>query len=429
MKRFCLLLCCLLTASCLLPTAYSVASLTDCIDATCRITAADGSRGTGCCFERSGGHVYVLTAAHVVGPSETVACEFWRDGHRSERLPGRVIRRIEHNGCDAAIVALKESQFAGLPPKVVPMAPRDYVVRPGETIVSVGCAKGAWSTGWKGHAVGYSGSDLYFTPPPANGRSGSALLNAEGTMIVGLLTARTGDDRQGIATSLQALYKGLGKEVSTNEQCGPNGCPSQQAPPYRALPYRQQHDWEHRQLKPVWPTLPPPVQPTPPIDLSETNQRLEHIAILLENSLAARLAPRSPDETAQAAQKENEQLKATVDELSGEQRSLKQQFEARLAKVKEELGEDASKRDIARAYVKDLAAEKLAGGGGFTIGKLLGGALGLSAPLALAIALAGFFVSRRIGSKIQAGEPLLIERLVDRMDQKIDAIRDKVEKR
>ena len=150
-------------------------AISDCIDATCRVTTADGSRGSGCVFEISRGRVYVLTAAHVVGASETAQCEFWRHGHRSRSIPGWVITRVENDHCDAAVVALEESSFRGILPKVIPVAPRNHIVPPGATLTSVGCANGAWSTGWKGHALGYRGADLHFRPTPADGRSGSAI--------------------------------------------------------------------------------------------------------------------------------------------------------------------------------------------------------------------------------------------------------------
>ena len=100
------------------------ASVSDAIDATCRVTAADGSRGTGCVFEIGQGSIYVLTAAHVVGndATATAKCEFWRGGHQSAPLAGRVIGRSEE--ADAAMVAVPQSALGGLLPGVVPLAPR-----------------------------------------------------------------------------------------------------------------------------------------------------------------------------------------------------------------------------------------------------------------------------------------------------------------
>ena len=208
-RTTCLALSLLLAATCQPCPAQeqTTASWTACVEATCRVTAADGGRGTGCAFERSQGYVFVLTGAHVA-TSPTVQCEFWHRGHQSRPVPGRVILR--HAGTDVAVVAVAESAFAGVLPPVVPLAPPDWVATAGQTLASVGCAGGAWATGWKGHALGYGNADLHFLPAPANGRSGSALFDASGRYIVGLIRARSVDDRRGIATSVQAIYRALG---------------------------------------------------------------------------------------------------------------------------------------------------------------------------------------------------------------------------
>jgi len=438
------------------------ASIDDCIDATCRITAGDGSRGTGCCFERSDGYVYVLTCAHVVGNSPTVQCEFWCAGHVSRPLAGRVVRRSQ--GADAAMVAVPESAFDGVLPKIVPVAPRDYAVRPGETLTSVGCARGTWSTGWKGHALGYSGNDLYFTPTPANGRSGSAIFDAQGRVIVGLLRARTGDDRSGIATSVRALYAAWAGPSGQSEirnlkseitQCPGGTCPTE-GWRYELLPTPQYRQYEegrgeayNQGRRDAWPTLPPSTPPaaTPSVDLTPIGQKLDRIGdgqekiteLLIEMRSEKTPPPPAPAEDpaveavaevkaeVEQTKQQNSQLREAVNALIGDRETLQERFEARLAKVKEELGEDASKVDVARAYVKDLAAEKLGSGEvGLTIGKLATGALGLSGPLALAIGGGLWLVSRRIGRKLEDGEPLLVQRLVDRIGEKIDNLKERI---
>jgi hypothetical protein len=65
------------------------AGISECINGPRRISAGN-TRGTGCAFEQSHGYVYVLTNAHVVGSSSTVWCEFWRNGHVSVPIAGRV---------------------------------------------------------------------------------------------------------------------------------------------------------------------------------------------------------------------------------------------------------------------------------------------------------------------------------------------------
>ncbi len=508
MKRFFLLL----AAYCLLPTAYCVASLTDAIDATCRVTSGN-ARGTGCVFEISRGHAYVLTAAHVAD-GQTVQCEFWRDGHRSKPLRGEVLRRNPADFVDSAIVAIDIAEFAGVLPKVIPMAPRDYVVQPGETITSVGCAKGAWSTGWKGHALDYSGSDLHFTPPPANGRSGSAIFNADATMIVGLLTARTGDDKQGIATSIQALYKGFGSgssEASSKTQWrGSPACPFadddclraerrgdfQQSPKYRVLPYRQQ-----REAGPVWPTLPQTQTPAP-CDMSETNGKLDSIANSLNRLIDLQHAQPPPvlpppvepppvepdpgvteaiesnttgitelrqttdglglrmDETAAQVEALTEittqtnevvqETNKTMNEFTTTHGTIAERVDARLERVKEQVGEDASKMETAIAYVRDWKTEKAANRieDKLAIAKLASG-LGIPLPVAiLGVAVLFLLIRRDRRDKRETGDPLLVEKAAshlpaglenvatriidrfeskfDRMDGKLDAVKDKL---
>ena len=91
------------------------------------------------------------------------------------------------------------------------------------------------------------------------------------------------------------------------------------------------------------------------------------------------------------------------------------------------MGEDAGRRDVARAYAKDLVQEKLSDGKlGLTGGKLIGTALGLSGPLTLGIGVGMWFLSRRVGAKVESGDPLLVQRLFDRVTDRLDDLRDRV---
>lgn len=259
--------------------AYANASLSECIDATCRVS----SGGTGCVFEVTDEYVYVLTNAHVVRGESTIKCVFWQGGHQSSPIPGRVTRVSE--AADAAVIVLYAKHFSGRVPKPIPIAPRDYTLTVGQTIASAGCPGGAWTTGWRGHVLGHNGKDILFTPTPALGRSGSAIFDAGGTQIVGLLWGQANDKSHGTATNTQALY-----DVFSNArkaQCGPNGCPvpnTQRRPilPYggKLIPWKPQTPQSNQ-----WPTLPPVSVPAPSpstqVDFSSVEIRLDNIAGLL----------------------------------------------------------------------------------------------------------------------------------------------------
>lgn len=295
-------------------------SLSGCMDATCRITTPqrtlpDGQRGsdrgTGCAFQRAAGSIWILTNAHVVGDSTVVQCEFWQQGHQSDPLPGRVIAKDA--GLDVAMIEVPEAAFGGRPPAIVPLAEAGDFPRPNDTIISVGCANGAWATGWKGHVLGYQGSDMHFVPPPANGRSGSAVFDAQGTKIVGLVRARSDASGQGIAIGITAMRSQMAlagirvgpaqslaavgptgrpsaATVSSMEQagCGPGGCDALR---YRLLPYRQQQDRQQQDRQQTqqlpqtnpWPTLPAPGPSAAPADLAPIQQQLGRISESLED--------------------------------------------------------------------------------------------------------------------------------------------------
>ncbi len=192
-------------------------SLQDALQATCRISGPQGVRGTGCAFERSQGCVYVLTNAHVASEAN-LACEFWQRGHKSRPLRAHLIRRTKPMpGPDAAILAIPESSFQGILPSVIPIAPRGTRLRAGQTICSVGCAKGSWQTAWQGHVLKDDGRGVYFRPTPAGGRSGSAIFDVKCEAIVGLLKACAVDNSYGLATSTGWLYEVLGTRKARSE--------------------------------------------------------------------------------------------------------------------------------------------------------------------------------------------------------------------
>ena len=105
--------------------------ISECYDATCRVTAPSGEMGTGCVFGIKNSSVYVLTNAHVAvgNGSTTMKCEFWRDGHESLPVPGKIVARDSR--LDAAVIECHQGAFHGLLPRVLSFAHPGEMPAPG----------------------------------------------------------------------------------------------------------------------------------------------------------------------------------------------------------------------------------------------------------------------------------------------------------
>jgi hypothetical protein len=347
----------------------------DQMSATCRITSQGGC-GSGCTFEVDHDWVWILTAAHVVEKTSAVNCEFWRDGYQSAMLRGQVY--VCDPAIDAAIVVVPVRAFGGVLPKAIPIAEASQAPRPGQTVFAVGCAKGSWATGFQGHVTRCGGGQMFFVPPPAEGRSGSAVVNAEGR-IVGIVRIRTGDNREGGAVDVATLRARMGAACKTAAerfcpldevltQCPggrcPNGaCPSGDGPaaPLYGVPRNEN----------PWPNLPRRSPQMVPIhDADETSgkpqsslpwrreiekkeaangESLKHIDSTLRD-LAARPSAPASDGTAQEALRVANDVSRKIDDL---QKSLADQKQAQGQKPAEEK-EQAGQR---RLLTGDLAAD------------------------------------------------------------------------
>lgn len=192
--------------------------INEAMEATCRISSNSGGPiGTGIAVQVEGNYLYILTNSHVVEGKNRVVCEFWRRGFLSPKLISDVIfrKRDDNQGIDIAVIRARVGAFR---PTVIPIGNTQLVAN--SPITSVGVAKGTWPTAWIGHIREYidSGNTMLFVPTPANGRSGSAIMDEGYNNVVGLLYARNNRDGYGYAMSLQGIQKTL-------TQCGPDGCP------------------------------------------------------------------------------------------------------------------------------------------------------------------------------------------------------------
>jgi hypothetical protein len=224
-------------------------SLMDCIDATCRVTAGDGGRGTGVVYKIDNDVVYVITNAHVA-TTPTMKLEFWIDGHKQDVITGKTtVRDVAR---DVAVIEVQAAKFKGLLPAVIPLASRDTVLEVGQEVWSAGCPRGEWTKAWSGHVLRFEGEKdrVVFLPPPFGGQSGSAIFNEGGTEIVALLNLQALNSRNesiyGLAVNIREIHDAIYGELSTEEtrwgqrpapsQCGPRGCPVPEVVPEDILP-------------------------------------------------------------------------------------------------------------------------------------------------------------------------------------------------
>ena len=194
----------------------------DAVSATCRVRW-EGGIGTGVAYYgKVGPDVYVMTARHVMNDkgsfAKSAACEFFLGSPDALSVTGTVM----YPAADVDIVAIRlpKARFGGKLPAIVPLAKEPP--KPGDVLISVGCRYGEVPTAFKTRVVGYRGTDMVFDVTPAEGRSGSAMFNADGTAVCGLLVARDDESRVGIAESVVSFVKAVGRKTL---QCGPGGCP------------------------------------------------------------------------------------------------------------------------------------------------------------------------------------------------------------
>ena len=180
----------------LLLTLHCVLALANPHNAVVRITNG-GSMGSGCVFTSTDTHVWILTNAHVAGQTRgnRVQVEFFYNGRISTKVPGVVgaawYRQGGHR--DIAMVAVDRSRLGQWMPSVIPIAPAGSTVN-WNHVLTIGCPQGRWPSAMMGHGFrheSYAGDVVLFYPAPAPGRSGSAILSADGKQIIGLIAWRS----------------------------------------------------------------------------------------------------------------------------------------------------------------------------------------------------------------------------------------------
>jgi hypothetical protein len=202
-------------------------------DATCYIEqltdVAHGHGGTGFVFEETDTHYRVLTNGHVVQKNARVSLQFFPGGQPQRRVEGVVLWKRETPTFDAAVVEFRK------PSRSIPVIPFVGLTSPlvgrGVDMISVGFRNmKPPPTAFKGRIINMGkDGELTFTPAPANGRSGSAILvdRGEGYEACGLLAWTTIDTAPqaniGFAMSIRIAESGW-REQAAQLNCQNGWC-------------------------------------------------------------------------------------------------------------------------------------------------------------------------------------------------------------
>jgi hypothetical protein len=390
--------------------------------------------GTGVLVDKEGEYGLIITCQHLFREGLGKVTVVFPDG---EAFEARLVHQDRAGDLAALVIARPSAEpvrVAGTPPQ------------PGEPVQS--CGYGPDGRYWcnQGRVVGYSQTaqttgweTLEITGRARQGDSGGPIFNSQGELVAILW----GTDGR----SVSGTYSGRVDRFL------------QQTGRY-LLPWNAKNDPAHRGPSDRAPANPPcspanpaggPSGPVPvpgvsggisAADLSRIESRLDRILELLSGAgqpgQPARSNPSSnvprgggepgvkPAEQAVPSAGQSLQpgvadnqaaaslFRQAVQQLVGELGSLPDRIQARLEKV-QAAGAPTTPETI-RAYVQDFLSEKLADGSlGWTMGKLLAAALGLSGPVALGLTVGAWLIGRRIGRKVQAGEPLLVQQLAERI--------------
>lgn len=179
--------------------------------ATARIRVDDGSsvsRGTGTVIDCRQGEALILTCGHIFRDSDgkgRVEVDLFTPGG-TRGVAGQVVSWDLKR--DLALVSI----FTDVPLEAVRVGSPEFIVKPGHSVVTVGCDGGADPTL---HHSRITAVDKYLGPAnvqvagqPVQGRSGGGLFAIDGTLI-GVCNAADPADNEGLFAALPAIHEQL----------------------------------------------------------------------------------------------------------------------------------------------------------------------------------------------------------------------------
>ena len=199
----------------------------DLIAAAVRLRVSDPnghSWGTGTIIDARQGEALVLTCGHVFRDSRgrgTIEVDLFGE-QRGKRVTGHLIGYDLER--DVALVSIRTPG----PVQVARLAPPDYVLRPGDPVVTVGCSHGDEPTV---NHTRIASVDRYLGPPnvqvagqPVDGRSGGGLFSREG-LVIGVCRGAEPQDREGFFAALGSIQAYVEDKGLTHVCLGPPPTP------------------------------------------------------------------------------------------------------------------------------------------------------------------------------------------------------------
>ena len=181
--------------ACMLACAHVFADLYTASKAVIRVTAQQGADvvvGSGIVVGSDGTYYYALTNAHVAC-TQRVQVEFFDAGRITKAAADTVMR---DTAADLAVLKIKSDGYC---PTIIPIDP-SFTMAEGDVLATIGHPQGRYPTTY---FCTYSKTDttfgLYFRPPPMHGRSGSPLLDTDGSRVVGIVYGYLDDNSAGLA--------------------------------------------------------------------------------------------------------------------------------------------------------------------------------------------------------------------------------------
>jgi hypothetical protein len=201
----------------------------DLIAAAVRLRVSDPnghSWGTGTIIDARQGEALVLTCGHVFRDSQgrgTIEVDLF-GAQAGKRVSGHLIGYDLER--DLALVSIRTPG----PAQIARLAPPDYVLRPGDPVVTVGCSHGDDPT--VSHTR-ISSVNRYLGPPnvqvagqPVDGRSGGGLFSRDG-LVIGVCRGAEPQDREGFFAALGSVQAYVEHKGLTHVCFGPVPTPAE----------------------------------------------------------------------------------------------------------------------------------------------------------------------------------------------------------